>query len=175
MTTERDKLDAAIDQVAARMTAVHEDADLTTRLVATLPDRSMFGGWLFQSWAPRLAVIAIVAIGAALWNQNGVQRPSPSPASKVSDTPAALVAFAPVVVPNRPRTRPLEPLEPLERLEPSEVVRADHERSLPVIEAMTALGMSSLAPGDLPVSEALTLAPIEIAELPMTAENFSPR
>ena len=169
-THDRDHLDEAIDHVAARMTAVSEDAHMTERIVAALPEASLFHWWLRSAWAPRLAAVALVVIGAALWNRNGLERPGPAPAA-----PPALVAFAPVVVPNRPITSSVERLERLEPVEPVEVVRVDHERSLPAIEAMTALGMSSLTPRDLPVSEPLALRPIEIGDLALTAESFSPR
>ena len=40
---------------------------------------------------------------------------------------------------------------------------------------MSALVMSDMAPDALPGSPALTLAPIDDTELPLTAESFSPR
>ena len=43
------------------------------------------------------------------------------------------------------------------------------------IAAMRAFVMSDVAPGELPATPALTLAPIEITDLPLTAESFPPR
>ena len=172
-TQDRDQLDEAIDHVAARMTAVSEDAQITERIVAALPEASLFHWWLRSAWAPRLAAVALVVIGAALWNQNGVQRPDPSRAAKPATAPPGFIAFAPVVFPVRPTVRaPLAPSAPSAPLAPE---APDHERSLPAIEAVTALGMSSLSPRELPASRDITLAPIEIGDLALTSETFSPR
>ena len=176
MNTHKDHLDDAIDRVAARMTAVREDDLMTARIVGTLPERSPFGAWLTGAWAPRLAALALVVVGVALWDRNGIERPEPAAVVRPSLDPA-LVAFAPVVVPNRPITRPADRLERLERLEPLEpvVARTDFERSLPALDAMSSLSLASLAPRELPERDALGLAPIEIGDLALTIESFSQR
>jgi hypothetical protein len=171
------KVDDAIDRVAARMTAIRDDEAMTERIVASLPERRMFGSWLLQAWAPRLAVVALIVIGAALWNRNGIERPDPARAPRPSIEPA-LVAFAPVVVPNRPINSIREPLnlsEPLEPVEPLEPLEPDFERSLPALAAMTTLSFEPLLPRELPASRDISPAPIEIVDLPSPGEPFSPR
>jgi len=69
------------------------------------------------------------------------------------------------------RTRPVERLELLEPLEP----RADFDRSLPAIAAMSVLELDSLAPASLPEDAPLTLKPLAIESLPLTDDSFSPR
>ena len=174
MTRHDDDLDAAIDHVAARMTAVNDNAQMTERIVAALPEASLFHWWLRSAWAPRLAAVALVLIGAALWNRNGIERPDPARAARPSIDPA-LVAFAPVVVPNRPIIRPVERLERLEPLEPLETLEMDFERSLPALTAMSDLSFESLSPRELPASRDITLAPIEIGELPLPGDSTFPR
>jgi hypothetical protein len=51
----------------------------------------------------------------------------------------------------------------------------DHERSLPSIAVVAALQLGSLAPVNLPEDAPLTLVPLAIADLPLTAESISPR
>jgi len=60
-------------------------------------------------------------------------------------------------------------------VEPLEVSRVDHERSLPALGAVTALAFDSLTPVSLPEDAPLTLKPLEIADLPLTADGVSPR
>jgi hypothetical protein len=50
----------------------------------------------------------------------------------------------------------------------------DFERSLPALAVADALELSVIGPPALPAAEALTLSPIEIGELPLTAETMSP-
>jgi hypothetical protein len=173
MNDQRDRLDDAIDRVTARLTHVDEDPIFVSRVVAALPERVSWLGWLFHAWAPRLAMMAIVVGAATLVSRRG-------PAPIAPETNAPIVAVSPVtppaelvaaVAPAAVSTWPLERLEPLERMEP---LRHDHERSLAGIEAPAALAMQSLAPADLPADEGLSLAPLAIADLPMTAE-FPPR
>jgi hypothetical protein len=178
----KDPIDTAIDQVAARMVQVREDEDLALRIAAALPARSTrfhlraarFGGqvgWLI----PQFAAIAALAIAAVVWTTRDTATPALLPSSDV----VVVIAVPKSVVAREPgtalRTRPLERLEPLELLEPLSSDGTDHERSLAPIAAMSALVMRDMAPEALPGSPALTLAPIEIADLPMTAESFSPR
>ena len=47
MNTNRDRLDEAIDHVAARLTRVEDRRALAARIVDALPERSPWFGWLF--------------------------------------------------------------------------------------------------------------------------------
>jgi hypothetical protein len=171
MNTERNRLDEAIDRVAARLTHVDEDPALASRIVAALPERVSWFGWLFHSWAPRLALIVLVVASGWLWNRG---------TTPVTTTPLPAVArIQPVAVPTTVvataervpnRTKPVEPLVPVEPLEP-----ADFEHSLPAIEAVAALSLDFLSPVSLPEDVPLTVAPLAIADLPLTAETISPR
>ena len=180
----KDPIDTAIDQVAARMTAVPDDDQLAQRIVASLPQRSSrfhlraarFGGQV--SWLlPQFAAIAVFAMAAVVWTLRGPATPLPLPSSDV----VTVMAVPNPVVAREPgtalRTQLLEPLEPLEPVEPLDPLdgRPDFERSLPALDAMTTLTMRSLAPGELPASELLQLAPIDIGDLSLTAESFPPR
>jgi hypothetical protein len=179
----KDPIDTAIDQVTARMVQVREDEDLALRIAAALPARSTRFSWLI----PQFAAIAAFAIAAVVWT---MREPAPTSLLPSSDV-VAVIAVPNTVVAREPgtalRTQPLESafarhnsgelrrdgLENLESVEP--VDGPDFERSLAPIAAMSALVMRDMEPGALPGAPALTLAPIEIADLPMTAESFSPR
>ena len=172
MTTNRDRLDEAIDRVAARMTHVDDNGALTGQIVNALPERSIGFGWWFRSWAPRLAMVAVVIAAGIVWSNRGTQESSPI-AATIAGSPNTdlipLVASVREAEPNR--TLPLEPLEPLEPMEPS---NADFEFSLPSIAAVAALELEMIAPASLPEDAPLTLAPLAIADLPLT-DGFSPR
>lgn len=167
-------LDQAIDRVAKRLTHVGDDPHFSERVVTALPGQATWFGWLTQSWAPRLAMVAIVAGTAAFWNARHVTEVTPAqpPLASVayvdwSQLVGAAVAREPLAL---VRTMPLERLEPLEPL-----ARLDHERSLPSIEAPSAVEIAALSAGDLPAESALSLAPIVITDLPLTAESFPQR
>jgi hypothetical protein len=166
-----DRLDVAIDQVTARMVQVREDDELASRIARALPERASRFAWLL----PQLAAITAFVIAAVVWTlRDDRVTPSLLPSFgvvAVIGVPAAVSAVEPGTA---LRTRPLEPLEPLEPLGPLDG-GADHERSLPAIEAMTALVVSDLSPRELPGAPALELEPIAIADLPLTAELFPPR
>jgi hypothetical protein len=174
MNTNRDRLDDAIDQVVTRMVRVEENAALASQILNALPARASWFGWLFHSWAPRLAMIAIVVTAGIVW---GNRKPATSPqldplaSTRTVAEPAALVAAVQEAAPGR--TTPLERVEPVEPLEPL-AVAADFERSLPSLGAVAVMEFDSLAPVSLPEDAPLTLTPLAIADLPLTAE-FSPR
>jgi len=67
------------------------------------------------------------------------------------------------------------PLERLEPLEPVELPKADFEHSLPSIAAVAALQLEVIAPATLPEDATLTLEPLALADLPLTADPISPR
>jgi len=62
MTTNRDRLDEAIDLVTARMTKVEEDTALAARIAVALPERRFGLTWIRAGWAPRLAMLALAAL-----------------------------------------------------------------------------------------------------------------
>lgn len=165
----RHRLDDAIDAVAARLTRVDDNAALAAQIITALPERVTWFGWLFHSWAPRLAMIAVVVAAGMVWGSRGqtVRAPDLSPivSTRPITTPTVLVTAVREAEPNR--TMPLEDLEPLERMEPA----ADFEFSLPAIAAPDALSVSVLAPESLAGAEALSLAPLTIAELSLTEEQ----
>jgi hypothetical protein len=170
-TADRDRLDAAIDQVAARMVATPADGELTMRIVSALPERTSRLWWLI----PQLAAIGAIVIAAVVWTTRNEGPPEIAMLPSSAGTP--MIGLANPVAANEPgaalRTMPLEPLERMEPTPPVSTV--DHERSLPAIAAMRALDFESLAPVSLPEDAPLTLEPLTIADLPLAAESVSPR
>ena len=155
------------------MIRVEDNDALATHIINALPERVTWFGWLFHSWAPRLAMIAIVVTAGLVWSNRRSQPMAPAALPMASaptvSTPTALVVAAREVVPNR--TKPVEPLELLEPLEPA---RVDHERSLPPIAAVAALDIDSLIPTSLPEDAPLTLQPLVIADLPLASVSTPP-
>lgn len=152
-------LESAIDLVSKQLTSVGDDPAFTARIVASLPERTTWYGWLVTSWTPRLAMLAMVAAGAML----AIDRQSQSTTAVLPSAPATVIAsaFRPNLAPVAPnRTKPLEPLEPLEPSEP----QADHEFSL------LALDVEALTPMDLPAETSIELAPLAILDLPLSGE-----
>jgi hypothetical protein len=162
MTRNSSDLDLAIDVVAKRLTQVDDDPVLASAIIAALPERTTWFGWLATSWAPRLAVLAIAA-GSSLLFVN--RQPAPVTPALLPATTGMMIAAlptAPEPLELHLRTKPLEPLEPLKPLEPLEL--ADHEFSLP------AISVTALAPIDLPAEAFIELAPLAIADLPLSGE-----
>ena len=152
-------LSDAIDQTAARMLAVADDPELATRIVAALPERSSRRGWLI----PQFAALGAIVIAAVIWSTR--ERPE-VPALLPSTEMATVMALPGGIAPREPGTPvtpPLERREPLEPLEALEPFDSDFDRSLPALEVAA---LTEVAP--------LTLAPIEIGELPLMAETLSP-
>ena len=191
--TMPDRLDTAIDHVASRMVAVPDDGEMTLRIVSALPERTSRLRWLI----PQLAAIGAIVIAALFWTARS--NTPPALATLPTLDGARMNGLANAVAANEPgtalRTMPLEPLEsasarndsrelrrdlavaavgrvggPLEPLEPLE---GDHERALVPIEAVAALVVPSMSPVEIPAAELLTIAPIAVSDLPMTAESFS--
>jgi hypothetical protein len=175
MNTHRDRLDDAIDRIAARMTRVEENDAFASRIINALPERSMWAGGLFQSWAPRIAMIAVVVAAAIVWGVRGSRESDAVTQPLLSSQPlAAHVTFvAGVRETLGPARMPLEPFVPLAPLEPL-VPGSDFEFSLPPIEAVAALQVEAVAAASLSEDAPLTLMPLAIADLP-TAETISPR
>ena len=172
MNTNRDRLDDAIDRVAARMTNVEEDAALAGRIVAALPERSAWSG---AGWMPRLAVGALAALTVAV-----VLRPFYDGSTDVLRTEGAERAVWRSHEPasNDRRTTVEPPVivrrTPVEHPSNDRRTISDHEFSLPSIPAPEALIVDSMAPEALAGADALELASLVIADLPLTAE-FPPR
>jgi hypothetical protein len=172
MNTNRDRLDDAIDDVVTRLVHVKENDALATQIINALPERVSWFGWLFHSWAPRLAMIAIVAVAGIVWgNRTPATTPQLDPLASTLTVPQPVVLVASVREAEPNRTMPLEHLEPLERMEPS----ADFDRSLAAVAAPGVLTIESLSPASLPAEDALAIAPLAIADLALTAESFPPR
>jgi hypothetical protein len=176
---KRDVLDEAIDATAARMTAVAADDELARRIVTSLPERS---GWSRYWLMPRLAITAALAIATtfvvlrmfddrstAVLRTEVVSAPAATPSPIVE--PPAIVRRTNVEPPAIVRRTIAEP--PLNDRRAVDV--PDFDRSLPAIAAVAALEFDSLAPVSLPEDAPLTLAPLAIADLPLTAEPISPR
>jgi hypothetical protein len=172
-TADRDRLDAVIDQVAARMVAVPDDCEMTLRIVSALPERASRLRWLI----PQFAAIGALVIAAIMWTTRNDRTPETVLVPTSAGT--RMTGLANPVAANEPgtalRTMPLERVEHLERMEPAMSASADHERSLPAIAAMRSLDFESLAPVSLPEDAPLTMEPLAIADLPLTADSFSPR
>jgi hypothetical protein len=170
---KHDYLDDTIDAVAARMTRVEENDALATRILAALPERSP---WILHSWIPRLAITAAIAIGVSLV----VLRPFGGRSADVlraGGISSGAVEMAAAVPEHRTNGEPAQAVRGT-IVEPPENDRGtvvDFERSLPAIVAMHALQLDSLAPVSLPEDAPLTLKPLAIDELPLTAETISPR
>jgi hypothetical protein len=156
-------LDSAIDIVARQLTHVDDDPVLASRIVASLPERVTWFGWLVTSWAPRLAVLAIAAVTSMLL-LNREQLPVTTAPLPSASTMVA-TALRPPLEHFSPGNLGTKPLEPLERLEPVKP-QADHEFSL------LALDVEALAPMNVPVDASLELAPLAIVDLPLSGESF---
>jgi hypothetical protein len=154
------------------MVHVTENDALATQIIHALPERVSWFGWLFHSWAPRLAMIAIVVVAGIVWGNRTPSTTSqldPLASTRTVPQPVVFVASVQEAEPNR--TMPLERVAPLERMEPS----ADFDRSLAAVAAPGDLAIELLSPESLPAEDALTIAPLAIADLALTAEFFPPR
>ena len=166
MSIHRDHLDDAIDHVAKRLTHVDEDAQFRSRILAALPERATWFGWLMQSWAPRLAMMAIVAGTFALWSARHTTEVSPATAPLASVANTNWPRLASAISPQRGilGTFGTKRVERLERLEPVEP-----------FDGLSSLAIADVAPESLPVEGSLAVPSIVIADLPLTAESFPQR
>ena len=170
-----DRIDDAIDQVAARMTRVDGDAELANRIIASLPERS---GWTLSWLMPRLAMTAVLAIGVSLVVLTNVRTNVPADVqTNVRPnvrTDVTTIVQSDVLPNDRLNARLNDRLNIRMNARPNDRP-SDHERSLPSIEAVSALSVTSIASEPLSEDAPLTLKPLEIADLPLTADIFSPR
>jgi hypothetical protein len=167
-----DRLDDAIDQVAARMTRVDDDAELSTRIVAALPERS---GWSLSWLVPRLAITAVLGLATA----TVLLRMFDDGSASVLGTFDGRSTNVPLAVAALEHRTYVEPASNVGRtiVEPLSNDRLndpDHDRSLPALEA-SVLTFDSLAPVALSEDALLTVEPLEIADLPLTADSFPQR
>jgi hypothetical protein len=175
MNTNPDRLDDAIDAVAARMTNVTEENGLAMRIADALPERSQ---WLPFAWISRIAIGAL-ATGAIILvlptfddGSTTVLRTDDAVAVPIVEQPADDLR---TLVEPRQIVRRTSESRPLNlRRTTDDVERPDHERSLAPIESAAALDIAALTPAMLPEDAPLTVESLQIADLPLTAE-FSPR
>jgi len=169
----REHLDDAIDRVAARLTHVDDDPAFASRIVAALPERS---AWLPYGWVSRFGLGALAAFAIAVGTTLVVLRPFNESSTIVLHTENArmpIVELARIVTVEAPGTPIVEPLQNRRRANIERTTKPlDFERSLVALPAPAALGVGSLAPDSLPVEDALAIAPLAVADLPLTAGFF---
>lgn len=196
MNANRDRLDDAIDRIAARMTNLEDDAALAGHIVAALPERSA------RSWRwlmPRLAVGTFAALTVAVVLRPFYDGPTGVGPAKAGHHSGSVTAAEPghhsdsATAPEPGhRTAGIGPAKPghhsasvdprgvsvvyaFRRTSSGTMVdRPDHEFSLPAIEAVAALAVDALTPSELASEPGVELEPLVIADLPLTAE-FPPR
>ena len=175
MNAHHDRLDAAIDAIAARLTEVTDNDGFALQIANALPERSM---WLGFGWTSRLGMVAIalaVTVGVVL-------RTSDDRSTKVlrTEVPSSPTVARGTIVERPPRDRGTIVETPLivrrTAAEPPSNDRRtadvpDFDRSLPALEAASMLTLESLAPVTLAEDAPLTVLPLAIADLPLTAEN----
>ena len=165
MNTNRDQLDDAIDHVAKRLTHVDDDAQFSARVIAALPERVTWFGWLTHSWAPRLAMMAIIAGTFVFWSARHSNEVAPAAQPLASVANPNWPQLTRSVEPERLELvsrMPLEPVEPLEPMEPYQ--------GLPSIDAPKAIAVNEVGPVALPDGGSLSLPSLTLTELPLTAE-----
>ncbi len=168
MSRHRDGLDHAIDAVAARMMAVAEDDGFAQRIASALPERP---AWSWHWLMPRLAITAAIVAGVSavvIKNGHTTLQPAVQPAVQAV---AQIVqpTVQPAVQANVRRSFRTN-VQPNDRLNDR-----DNEHSLPALETASVPAFDSLAPMSLPEDAPLTLEPLAIADLPLTAETNSER
>jgi hypothetical protein len=161
----KDQLDQAIDAVAAQLTSVPHDDGLADRIVRSLPERRRGFWWLL---GPAVATIAVLVVGFAIvlrtFDDRSTGVPRTERTSSPSQAPSVVASAASELSPNRtpvverPQNRRRTVVEPERAL-------ADHERSLPAIEAVAALSVDSLVPVAMPAEAPMVIEPLAIADL----------
>lgn len=158
----RDHLDEAIDQVAARLTHVADENSLTVeRIVQELPRRRPLF-WIMQGWAPGLAAV-VLALTAFL--VVGTNVPTDVQTDVRTNVPTIVPTDVPTVVQANVGANARMNDRPNVRMNDR-----DHEFSLAAIASPEALSVGALTPDDLPAEDALAIASLAIADLPLTAE-----
>ncbi len=180
----RDRLDDAIDIVAARLTTVAHDEEFAQRITSRLPDRS---GWSLRGLVLRGAlgaiVLAFVLTGVRRTfdeRSTDVRRPFDNRSTTVrqpfDDRSTIVQSNVRVNASSNDRVNASSNDRKNALSNDRENARSnDFERSLPALPAASALSLESLAPVSLTEDAPLTLVPLAIADLPLTAENYSQR
>jgi hypothetical protein len=168
---DRDRLDAAIDQVARSLVDVRENADLAQRIAAALPERSAPRWWWLM---PQLAALGLAVAAVLVWTPRSHP---PAPGVLPASAPAGLATLPEAVLASEPGTAVRTPVRtavrtPFEPVELSVVEFPDHERSLPAVAGPEAIALGDLTPSALPATESLTLPSIAPVELALTTEQF---
>jgi hypothetical protein len=162
------------------MVRVVENDALATQIVNALPERASWFGWL-----PRLAMTAGLAALAVTVVLRTFDDSSPTVlrSEVLSSQTVALAsaALATAVLQNRTYVEPTSTERrttvklPENDRRTTSTDATDFEHSLPSIAAVAALELGVIAPATLPEDAPLTLAPLAIADLPLTAESSTPR
>jgi len=164
MTTDRDRLDEAIDIVARRLTRVAEDDRFAARIAASLPERRH---WFVTGWPPRFAALAglMLVVTSAI-----VVHRSDDGGTRVldSDRVVHLAEFVPGAAPHSALQGGLVRRTVRARPVDDRRTGADHERSL------SALSLSTLAAEPLVEDGLLSLESLSIADLGLESEFLSP-
>lgn len=169
MNATGDRLDDAIEQVAKRLIRVAEDDALAARIANALPERSPI-----RWWAPRLAITTGLAIGALF----SVLRPFDGRSTGVLRTEsssAPFVEFRAAIQRTSVEPELIVRRSTVERSSNDRRTTADFDRSLAAIASPLPLALGAVEPSDLPGQSPLIVAPLAIADLPLTAENNVPR
>lgn len=176
MTQKACDLDTAIEAVAKQLTQVEHDPHLSARIAASLPERS---SWSLGWWAPRLAMIALVVAAGLVWANRGLEVPPPpvvltgGPAFVPTKFPTEVLPDVPVTVASsnpRQNDRRNDPWNDRRNDR-----RNDFEHSLPSIPDVAPLELDAIVPASLPQDGLLTVEPLSIEDLPLTAEPDFPR
>jgi len=177
----RDRLDQAIDRVAARLVSVDHEAAMVEGIVARLPERSGVGGWL-RVLAPQAAVAAALIVAALVWTRGDRDPVVPdsvaAPAvAQVGAAATEVPAGAPPPAVRAPGSVPVGATRLAARrvIPDASEPPVDHERSLAPVESPQPLEVVSLASPSLPEDAFVVLAPIVLTELPLSGESNSPQ
>ena len=180
----RDQLDDAIDAVAARLTHVDDNDGLSTRILESLPDRSR---WNLHWLMPRLVMTTAVGMAVALVVLRTFDGRSTDVLRTFDERSTDVLRSAVLSLPTvelataAPEHRTIVELPlivrrtTVERSSNDRRTTADFDRSLAAIASPLPLALGAVEPSDLPGQTPLIVAPLAIADLPLTAENNVPR
>ena len=171
MRMPRESLDDLIDRIAADLTVVPADSELSVRLQSQLQQRSSAASGPLVAAAAAAAVVLIISAAGLL---PGPYDGDPSPRRLASvggdvrlQTPRALANEPPVVV-GEPaaRTRVAQVVERRRVLAPPP---AEEDASIAPL-GIAALEVTPLQEPERPAIESLQIAPLEVPALPTTMD-----
>ena len=171
MNATHDWLDEAVDQIATQLVRVEDNEGLSTRILASLPDRSP---WLLRSWIPRLAMTAALAAAVSLVALRTFDDRATG-ALRMKSAGGPFVEFRAAIERTSVGPELIVRRTIVERPKNDRRTIEDFDRSLAKIAALAPLALRTVAPGDLPSQGALVVEPLAIPDLPLTAESISPR